>query len=316
MTDFILLFKRVLYVAFNHSGSWPGIFKNFSMLHKLCSAHYLAMNSPLWWKRNNNKIPVVQTNTYILAHYLYCRNTENKEQRMLYSWCFVEETQPVAQPSKPAVPQGTAPLSAPPTPDSPGPSTGALMPSPATPLPQPASSSSPGCVSSNPEPSGATVGTPGNGETEEDKAKKLLYCSLCKVVVNSLSQLEAHNKGELFQKHQHAQNLLLQLHKNNDMFAWSPPTCPTENIIIYRNHTGKNARFNEHTRLNAWPSCRAALAIIATLKGLFRGIRSGSCLCLSYRAFTCLFLIYMWPGSITAPQRWHKTLLVSFSWVE
>eukprot|EP00063_Salmo_salar_P047811 XP_014022646.1 PREDICTED: zinc finger protein 385A-like isoform X1 [Salmo salar] len=33
-----------------------------------------------------------------------------------------------------------------------------------------------------------------SGESE-DKAKKLLYCSLCKVAVNSLSQLEAHNKG-------------------------------------------------------------------------------------------------------------------------
>uniref|UniRef100_A0A671S9M8 Zinc finger protein 385B n=1 Tax=Sinocyclocheilus anshuiensis TaxID=1608454 RepID=A0A671S9M8_9TELE len=34
-----------------------------------------------------------------------------------------------------------------------------------------------------------------SAETEEEKAKKLLYCSLCKVVVNSLSQLEAHNTG-------------------------------------------------------------------------------------------------------------------------
>ncbi|KAM9445934.1 zinc finger protein 385A isoform 2-T2 [Clarias gariepinus] len=111
-----------------------------------------------------------------------------------------EETQPtVSQLSKPvATVQGPAPVSAPPTPDSPGPSSGALMPSPVTPLPQPASSSSPGCGSSIPEPAGApgaTASTPGNGETEEDKAKKLLYCSLCKVAVNSLSQLEAHNKG-------------------------------------------------------------------------------------------------------------------------
>ncbi|XP_054619470.1 zinc finger protein 385D-like [Dunckerocampus dactyliophorus] len=30
---------------------------------------------------------------------------------------------------------------------------------------------------------------------EEDKAKRLLYCSLCKVVVNSASQLQAHNSG-------------------------------------------------------------------------------------------------------------------------
>ncbi|XP_048840253.1 zinc finger protein 385A-like isoform X2 [Brienomyrus brachyistius] len=38
-------------------------------------------------------------------------------------------------------------------------------------------------------------GPAGAPESEEDKAKKLLYCSLCKVAVNSLSQLEAHNKG-------------------------------------------------------------------------------------------------------------------------
>ncbi|KAF4076053.1 hypothetical protein AMELA_G00226070 [Ameiurus melas] len=32
-------------------------------------------------------------------------------------------------------------------------------------------------------------------ETEEAKALRLLYCSLCKVAVNSASQLEAHNSG-------------------------------------------------------------------------------------------------------------------------
>ncbi|CAL8335708.1 unnamed protein product [Lota lota] len=64
--------------------------------------------------------------------------------------------------------------------------------------------------SSGPPPSPAPTGSPGvpglpddpspapslaSGDSEEDKAKKLLYCSLCKVAVNSLSQLEAHNKG-------------------------------------------------------------------------------------------------------------------------
>lgn len=34
-----------------------------------------------------------------------------------------------------------------------------------------------------------------DGETEEEKARRLLYCSLCKVAVNSASQLEAHNSG-------------------------------------------------------------------------------------------------------------------------
>ncbi|XP_069875978.1 zinc finger protein 385B isoform X4 [Dipodomys merriami] len=51
----------------------------------------------------------------------------------------------------------------------------------------------PGAVTS---PSKSTNGAPGSvAESEEEKAKKLLYCSLCKVAVNSLSQLEAHNTG-------------------------------------------------------------------------------------------------------------------------
>lgn len=33
-------------------------------------------------------------------------------------------------------------------------------------------------------------------ETEDEKALRLLYCSLCKVAVNSASQLDAHNSGE------------------------------------------------------------------------------------------------------------------------
>ncbi|XP_036446856.1 zinc finger protein 385A isoform X5 [Colossoma macropomum] len=111
-----------------------------------------------------------------------------------------DETQAGPQLNRPASAQGPVPASTSPTPDSPGPSAGALMPSPSTPLPPPASNSSPGCGSTNPEQTGsgapaATTASSGNPETEEDKAKKLLYCSLCKVAVNSLSQLEAHNKG-------------------------------------------------------------------------------------------------------------------------
>ncbi|KAM9785475.1 zinc finger protein 385A [Neosynchiropus ocellatus] len=98
------------------------------------------------------------------------------------------------------------PLTTPPTPpmDSPAPSVCPLLPTPSSTAAPPASTS-PGCGSY--EQSGC--GPPGSGsnappaassgsstpETEEDKAKKLLYCSLCKVAVNSLSQLEAHNKG-------------------------------------------------------------------------------------------------------------------------
>ncbi|XP_034417564.1 zinc finger protein 385B [Cyclopterus lumpus] len=60
------------------------------------------------------------------------------------------------------------------------------------PPPAPVTSSS----SAPPPPSQASSqDAPLSVESEEEKAKKLLYCSLCKVAVNSLSQLEAHNAG-------------------------------------------------------------------------------------------------------------------------
>ncbi|XP_034028279.1 zinc finger protein 385A isoform X2 [Thalassophryne amazonica] len=120
------------------------------------------------------------------------------------------ETQPLLQLNGPLLAPGPLPpLTTPPTPpmDSAMHSVCPLMPTP-TPSFIPPSSSSPGYGGggSNPEQlrsgpaDSATQGTlassrPSNPETEEDKAKKLLYCSLCKLAVNSLSQLEAHNKG-------------------------------------------------------------------------------------------------------------------------
>ncbi|XP_071380987.1 zinc finger protein 385A isoform X2 [Centroberyx affinis] len=121
-----------------------------------------------------------------------------------------DETRPLSQLNGPLLAPGPLPpLTTPPTPpmDSPVPSVCPLLPTPTPPL-IPPSSSSPGCGSgsANPEQPGSgppvsgvagasASSSPSNPETEEDKAKKLLYCSLCKVAVNSLSQLEAHNKG-------------------------------------------------------------------------------------------------------------------------
>ncbi|XP_051259108.1 zinc finger protein 385B isoform X2 [Dicentrarchus labrax] len=59
----------------------------------------------------------------------------------------------------------------------------ALPPPPPPPLPPPTASQA------------SSQDAPLSAESEEEKAKKLLYCSLCKVAVNSLSQLEAHNAG-------------------------------------------------------------------------------------------------------------------------
>ncbi|XP_072306064.1 zinc finger protein 385A isoform X4 [Eucyclogobius newberryi] len=112
-----------------------------------------------------------------------------------------DETHPALQINGPLLP----PMSDPTTPplDSPVPSVCPMLCSP-TPPAMPPASSSPGCggtgsgssTTSEPPVSGPSAPNATSiPETEEDKAKKLLYCSLCKVAVNSLSQLEAHNKG-------------------------------------------------------------------------------------------------------------------------
>lgn len=134
---------------------------------------------------------------------------------------FVDEPQPLTQLNGSLLAPGPLPpLTTPPTPpmDSPLPSVCPIMPTPTPPL-IPPSSSSPGCgsgsASSEQPGSGPLVAgaastsasnSPSNPETEEDKAKKLLYCSLCKVAVNSLSQLEAHNKGGLICELRRAEN--------------------------------------------------------------------------------------------------------------
>ncbi|MBN3307213.1 zinc finger protein 385A isoform X2 [Amia ocellicauda] len=98
-----------------------------------------------------------------------------------------EPPAPTLCPLLPSPPAGGALTLAPPTSGvSPGRHSNSLVPRPeASALPNGA----PSMAAPTPPPSASPP------ESEEDKAKKLLYCSLCKVAVNSLSQLEAHNKG-------------------------------------------------------------------------------------------------------------------------
>ncbi|XP_037267556.1 zinc finger protein 385A isoform X2 [Falco rusticolus] len=76
-------------------------------------------------------------------------------------------------------------------------STGDQPPAPAAPgAPRPPSPPVPPPAAAAEATGGARGGAGGSEEEEEKaKAKRLLYCALCKVAVNSLSQLEAHNKG-------------------------------------------------------------------------------------------------------------------------
>ncbi|MGH0173998.1 UNVERIFIED_CONTAM: hypothetical protein FKN15_073547, partial [Acipenser sinensis] len=140
---------------------------------------------------------------------------EDKAKKLLYcSLCKVavnslsqleahnKDDQPLPQMevSTPAPPP--VPVAPPPVPESPV----LLPPCSLLPLPVPGGAlisslpsqgGSAGARTPRADPAGVPNGSPltPTPESEEDKAKKLLYCSLCKVAVNSLSQLEAHNKG-------------------------------------------------------------------------------------------------------------------------
>ncbi|XP_045910979.1 zinc finger protein 385B [Micropterus dolomieu] len=96
-------------------------------------------------------------------------------------------------------PPPSSPPSALPAPglfSSPSSSSSSSKASPPPPPPAPVTSASFSAPHPPPTPSQASSQDASlSAESEEEKAKKLLYCSLCKVAVNSLSQLEAHNAG-------------------------------------------------------------------------------------------------------------------------
>lgn len=106
-----------------------------------------------------------------------------------------KSAEPLAAHKVPASPQAFVPLCAPAAPAV------ALVPSPCKTAPAHASPPTEltghvAALKNTSKPAALpTAPSEPSAESEEEKAKKLLYCSLCKVAVNSLSQLEAHNTG-------------------------------------------------------------------------------------------------------------------------
>ncbi|XP_036964499.1 zinc finger protein 385B isoform X1 [Acanthopagrus latus] len=105
-------------------------------------------------------------------------------------------------PLKPLLlPSSSSPLSSSPSSSRAGSEPPPSSPPSALPAPGLLSSSSSSSSKASPPPAppapsqASSQDAPLSAESEEEKAKKLLYCSLCKVAVNSLSQLEAHNAG-------------------------------------------------------------------------------------------------------------------------
>ncbi|XP_028292621.1 zinc finger protein 385B isoform X2 [Gouania willdenowi] len=111
-----------------------------------------------------------------------------------------------SSPIKPLLLPSTSPLSSSSTSSRAGSEPPPSSPPSALPAPHLSSSSSSTFSKTSPPPAHPVASSaassqpssqdaPLSAESEEEKAKKLLYCSLCKVAVNSLSQLEAHNAG-------------------------------------------------------------------------------------------------------------------------
>ncbi|KAG5834058.1 hypothetical protein ANANG_G00282690 [Anguilla anguilla] len=132
------------------------------------------------------------------------KTTPTKDSTKTMGSCPSPATSSSAEPlensmASPTVPKTLAPPKAP-VPTATGVSLSSCLPRPTS---QPAPSSSP-AEAANQAPLTATP--PTTAESEEERARKLLYCSLCKVAVNSLSQLEAHSTGSKHKTMQEARD--------------------------------------------------------------------------------------------------------------
>ncbi|KAL7382267.1 hypothetical protein ABVT39_019736 [Epinephelus coioides] len=182
----------------------PG-FTDMDHVHKALIGPSFGLTSPLKRKHSSCGVCRLRFNSEVQASSHYCGTKHAKrlkamdapDSKIRTSEPVAKETtsqilsSPCSQPSssdttsgEPSAPDPTsevAPVSSGPTETVNAPSDPSLSPSQRTPEKE---THRDGEVDVAPE-----------GETEEEKAIRLLYCSLCKVAVNSASQLQAHNSG-------------------------------------------------------------------------------------------------------------------------
>nr|XP_020464974.1 zinc finger protein 385B [Monopterus albus] len=139
--------------------------------------------------------PHVSANGNTNQHKLLSSSTDSSSLKLLPSFCPLSSSSPSSSRTG-SEPPPSSPPTALPAPGLSFSSSSSSSSSKASPPPPPPPTPITSSLSPAPPPSQASSeDAPLSVESEEEKAKKLLYCSLCKVAVNSLSQLEAHNAG-------------------------------------------------------------------------------------------------------------------------
>ncbi|XP_030004048.1 zinc finger protein 385D-like isoform X2 [Sphaeramia orbicularis] len=181
----------------------PG-FTDMDHVHKALIGPGYGHTSPLKRKTSSCGLCRLRFNSEAQASSHYSGTKHAKRMKALESPdSKIRTSEPVSKEttlqilSSPCVQPSSSDTTSEPSPPLPVPETAPLSSSPIEPVKAPCDPSLSPCLRTTEKEAnreGEVEGAP-EEETEEEKARRLLYCSLCKVAVNSASQLQAHNSG-------------------------------------------------------------------------------------------------------------------------